>query len=170
MAGFSFLAAALLIAHHGHRSLCSIPELRASPGYVWRVERVGAKVDSVPRIVRARAIRADSVARMIIFQPLEWVRGSSAGAEFLTLPGVAVDRDDYNRGTIPYQTVRPAGQHGSCFAEEYRLGEQYLLLLQSDSGPRAIYWWPLGPVNEQLRGAQDAWLSWVRARVARRPS
>ena len=57
---------------------------------------------------------------------------------------------------------------GSCIAEEYRLGARYLLLLRDNTGFSPIFWWPLGPVNEQLRGDKDLWLLWVRAHVAAR--
>ena len=149
---------------------CSVRELRESPGYTWRTDRVEANVDSATRIVRVRAIRANSAAHTVSFEPLEWIRGAPTSPEPLVLPGVVVDRDDYNRGSIPYQTVRPSGQYGSCFAEDYRLGQPYLLLLRDGAGPYPVHWWPLGPVNEQLRGEDDAWLQWVRARVAARRS
>jgi hypothetical protein len=31
-----------------------------------------------------------------------------------------------------------------------------------------VNWYPLGPVNEQLRSAEDAWLRWVREEVETR--
>ena len=148
---------------------CSIGELRQSPGYRWRVERIEEMVDSATRIVRATAVAADSVARTVSFQPAEWIRGA-AGPAAVTLPGFAVDRDDLNGSPVPYQMVRSAGQRGDCFAQEYRIGAQYLLLLRDGAGRNAIQWWPLAPVNEQLRGADDPWLSWVRQRAAKRPS
>jgi hypothetical protein len=147
---------------------CSIGELRQSPGYRWRVERIEEMVDSATRIVRVRAVAADSLARTVTFQPLEWLRGASVLT--VSLPGIAVERDDLNSGSVPYQIVRSAGQRGDCFAQEYRLGAQYLLLLRDQAGGNPIQWWPLAPVNEQLRGDDDAWLAWVRRRVAHRSS
>jgi hypothetical protein len=146
--------------------MCSVGELRGSPGYRWPVERVEAMVDSASRIVRVRAMSADPLAGTVTFQPLEWVRGGD-GLGALTLAGRAVDRDDMNAGPVPYQMVRSAGQRGDCFAQEYRIGAQYLLLLADRAGANPIQWWPLGPVNEQLLRERDPWLIWVRQRAAK---
>ena len=145
---------------------CSVRELRQWPDRRWRVERIEQKVDSATRIVRVRAVSADSLAATVTFQPIEWLRGTAAST--LALPGVAVERDDLNAGPVPYQMVRSAGQRGDCFAREYRLGAEYLLLLSDREGRHPLQWWPLGPVNEQLRGDDDPWLAWVRSRVAGR--
>lgn len=173
MATSLFILASLVVEAHPASALrCSIRELRESPGYRWRVERIADLVDSASQIVRVRATRADPLAGTVTFQPLEWLRGVTPYPSSLTLPGVAVERDDFNTGTAPYQMVRSAGQHGDCFAREYRLGSDYLLLLQDQYHPRlnSIQWWPLGPVNEQLHGDDDPWLAWVRDRVAQRAS
>jgi hypothetical protein len=76
------------------------------------------------------------------------------------------DHVDFNRA-MPYQFVRASGTRGDCFAHEYRLGAQYLLLLQDTPRPNVLYWWALGPANEQLHGNDDPWLAWVRERVRR---
>jgi hypothetical protein len=119
--------------------------------------------------VRAKAVHADPGAHTVTFLAVEWLRGK-ADSDTIVLRGIAVERDDYNPLPVPYQMVRPAGQRGDCYAQEYRLERDYLLLLRKGTGNYPVYWWPLGPVNEQLRGADDAWLKWVRERVARRPS
>ena len=146
--------------------LCSIQELSESPGYVWSPDRVVAKVDSATHIVRVKAISADSVTRSVTLQRVEWIRGGTDTIHAFIMPGIAVEHDDFNAHAVPYQMVRPAGARGSCFADEYRLGREYLLLLKFGAGIHPIRWWPLGPVNEQLRGEDDPWLHWVRARVA----
>lgn len=148
---------------------CSIAELRQSPGYSWRFERIQEMVDSASRIVLARAVAVDSAARTVSFRPIEWIRGS-AGPANLVLVGAAVDRDDFNPGSVPYRMVRSAGQRGDCFAAEYRTGADYLLLLRDHGTWSPIQWWPLAPVNEQVRGADDPWVDWVRQRAARRAS
>ena len=163
-----FTTAWLTVAHPAPLLACSIGELRQSPGYRWLVERIEEMVDSASRIVRARAVTVDSVARTVTFQPLEWLRGPTART--VSLPGTAVERDDLNAGPVLYQIVRSAGQRGDCFAQEYRLGAQYLLLLRDQAGRNPIQWWPLAPVNEQLRGDDDPWLAWVRRRAVNRPS
>ena len=164
-----FTTAFLAVAHPAPPlPACSIGELRQSPGYRWRVERIEELVDSASRIVRAKAVTVDLLVRTVTFQPVEWIRG--ARAPTVSLPGIAVERDDLNGGPVPYQIVRSAGQRGDCFAQEYRLGAEYLLLLRDQAGRNAIQWWPLAPVNEQLRGDDDPWLAWVRRRAANRPS
>ena len=169
MLGVVGLAVLVLGGHSVPAVPCSVRDLRESPGYLWRIERVEANVDSATRIVRVRAVAADSVAHTMSFEPLEWIRGT-ASTERLVLPGTAVDEDDFNTRPVPYRTVRPSGQRRSCNTEEYRIGAQYLLLLRDGTGFSPLYWWPLGPVNEQLRGDNDLWLAWVRAHVAARKS
>lgn len=66
---------------------CSVRELRESPGYVWGVDRVAAKVDSATAIVRVRAVHADSAGHTVSFEPLEWIRGTPPSAALLVLPG-----------------------------------------------------------------------------------
>lgn len=145
---------------------CSVRELRTAPGYVWSATRIAQMVDSAAEIVRARAVSADSLAHRVTFEPLEWIRRATDDTARFELYGTAVERDDFNPMTVPYGMVRPAGQRGDCFATEYRLGAQYLLLFTDRPRPRTIQWWGLAPLNEQLRGDDDPWLAWVRARAA----
>ena len=87
----------------------------------------------------------------------------------LLFPGTLVDRDDFNPDSVPYTIVRPAGQRGDCDAKEYRLGAEYLFILRpSRRGGLTPHWRPLAPFNEQLRGADDPWIEWVRAQVRQR--
>lgn len=92
--------------------------------------------------------------------------------------GVLSKRDDRNDHPVPYTFVRPGGRWGNCFALEYRIGAEYLLLLRrrevppADPQPKELtpYWAPLSPTNEQLfGGAGDGWLVWVRQTLLRRP-
>lgn len=95
------------------------------------------------------------------FEKLEIVRGTHSSD--LILPGYLVARDDFNDQQPPYTFVRPGGRGGSCFANSYRKGEQYLLFLKkTKDGVFTVNWAPLAPVNEQLRSPEDAWLRWVR--------
>lgn len=157
---------ALTSARAAASTVCSIGELRQTADYRWPLRSVQARVDSAQLIIRVRAFAADSLAGTVTFRSLEVLRGPATPAAELTLPGRAVARDEFNPAPVPYRMVRGSGQRGDCFSEEYRLGGEYLLLLQlAGSGP-TLYWWPLGPVNEQLRGPDDPWLQWVRSRVA----
>jgi hypothetical protein len=95
------------------------------------------------------------------FKVTETIQGS-VGPE-LILPGYLVDSDDFNDRQPPYTFVRPNGRSGSCFANSYRSGGQFLLFLKkTKSGELTVNWSALGPVNEQLHSDGDKWLLWVR--------
>ncbi len=50
-----------------------------------------------------------------------------------------------------------------------RQGAEFLLMLKKGAdGSYAVNWYPLGPVNEQLRSGEDPWLLWVRDQVGKR--
>jgi hypothetical protein len=155
--------------------MCSVRELRTAPGYLWSVERIGQFVDSADVIVRVRAVAADSSrpSETIVkpwptgvrFEVLERLRGDVGSP--IVLSGFVVLHDDYNKLEVPYRLVRGAGQRGDCFASEYRLGAEYLLIMRQRADGLTPHWWPLAPANEQLRGATDPWLRWVTKRVQR---
>ncbi len=90
----------------------------------------------------------------------------------IVLHGYLADRDDFNEVPLPYRFVRPGGRAGSCFANSYKTGAQFLLFLKrgtnsyvSTSGYTTNIS-ALGPTNEQLRGPDDPWLQWVKAYVS----
>ena len=146
---------------------CSVEELRRSPRYEYRVERVVEFVDSAEVIVRVLAAGVDSTVRRptVLFTPVEWIRGGPSAVP-LRADGELVERDDFAAGPVPYTTVRPAGQHGDCYAREYRRGAEYLLLLRPRGTEKlSPYWVALAPLNQQVRGAADPWVIWVRTRV-----
>jgi hypothetical protein len=98
----------------------------------------------------------------IRFKILEVIRGKLP-TDYVVLPGLMVATDDFNDHASPYTLVRPDGRHGNCFATSYRSGGQFLLILKKNrDGEFTVYWYALGPVNEQLRSADDPWLLWVR--------
>lgn len=164
------------------REACSVRELRSSLGYRYRVERIQEFVDSATLVVRARAERLDSLVLnrpasatrpetsytvpAVRFTVLETLRGNIPDTG-LALVGTLVDRDDFNPLPVPYQMVRMAGQRGDCFASEYRAGGEYLLLLRDTGYGPTARWAALAPLNEQIRGPEDPWLEWVRARLVR---
>ncbi|MBC7788776.1 MAG: hypothetical protein H7Z74_02415 [Anaerolineae bacterium] len=159
--------------------MCSVRELRNSAGYRWTVERIGEFVDRAAVIVRAKAIAPDSLplARQdsvrwlsaVRFEVLQSIRDSVPRGQ-LVLWGRLVEADDFNRMAVPYQMVRPGGQGGDCYASEYKLGAEYLLLLSLDARGLNVRWMPLAPLNEQVRGADDPWVQWVRGRASHRPA
>ena len=97
----------------------------------------------------------------IEFRVEEALKGESL-PESVVLHGYLSDRDDFNDGEVPYKFVRRDGRAGSCFANSYREGAQFLLFLKKKGEGFTPNFSALGPTNEQLRGADDAWLRWVK--------
>lgn len=152
---------------------CSVRELRGSPSYQWSAERIGHFVDSADVIVRAKAVAPDRFPVTfrdstrfypgVRFEIVDALRGQAP--ERLVLFGDTVSTDDYNPLPVPYRMVRRSGQRGDCFASEYRIDREYLLLLRRIQGALTTQWMPLAPVNEQVRGEDDPWVKWVSDRV-----
>lgn len=100
------------------------------------------------------------------FAVLELLKGrlSSPTIEFT---GALSERDDPNDRAVPYDFIRPGGRSGNCYAREYRVGAEYLLLLRRGEHkwqPKELTpsWAPVSPTNEQLFGsASDPWFVWV---------
>ncbi len=157
---------------------CSIVIGLFVAGVAWpcSVTKITSNVDLVHQadsIIRAKAVKyakppsdpsiwttgvPDSEVR---FEQLEVIRGADASG--LVLPGYLVGRDDFNDQQPPYSFVRPGGRAGSCFANSYRAGTEYLLFLKkTKTGDFTVNWAALSPVNEQLHSSDDAWLFWVR--------
>lgn len=132
-------------------------------------------VTGADAIVRARAVgyvgfpvftfwttgKPDSKVR---FQVVETLRGNLPTE--LKINGYLSDRDDFNDDKVPYTFVRPGGRAGSCIANTYRRGGEYLLFLKVDrDGSLNATWAALSPVNEQLHNDHDPWLLWTREQV-----
>jgi hypothetical protein len=161
--------------------MCDIDEAPNTP-HVGTLEWVQSLVHDADLILRARALRygegdhylvppdaAGGGVRAIEFEVLENLTPTSgtATAPILYIGGYLTNNDDFNRGPVPYLHVRSSGQRGSCFASEYRRGGEFLLLLRlAPSGYYTPYWALLSPVNEQMRGADDPWIQWVRRQRA----
>lgn len=92
------------------------------------------------------------------------LKGTFSAAE-LILPGYLSDRDDWNDHSPPYKFIRPNGRSGSCIANTYRQGAQFLLIMKHTGTEYTVNWYALGPVNEQLRSPDDPWVQWVREQV-----
>ena len=111
----------------------------------------------------------------IRFSVEEVVKGTYATRD-LILPGFLTDRDDWNDRPVPYRAPRPEARGGGCFANGYRKGGHFLLLLKKWDGKLSYMIagdsldgytvnWYVGPVNEQVRSANDPWVVWVRKQV-----
>lgn len=97
----------------------------------------------------------------VVFRVEEVLKGTGLPAK-LAIKGYVSDYDDFNDHPAPYRFVRPGGRHGSCFANSYKRGAQFLLFLQRQGDEYTPYWYALGPVNEQLHGRSDPWVKWVK--------
>lgn len=140
----------------------------------------GRLVDDATAIARVRAVgpvgpppgpHAYHGDGTMAFAVLEWIRPpAGARPDSLAFAGSALDRDDFNRDSVPYTFVRSDGGHGDCYAYGHRVGAEYLVLLRPDRYGRGLSpWWALlAPVDEQVRGADDPWVAWVRARAGKR--
>ncbi|MBP6444776.1 MAG: hypothetical protein KA267_12185 [Gemmatimonadales bacterium] len=131
-------------------------------------------VASARVILRARADSATAAPRSARAGP-----GPRGGVQFtvlevidsggLTIPatlrllGQLSDNPDFNTRPVPYRLVRGDGLRGACNAYTYQRGGEFLFLLQGDTVDALHpYWTGLKPTNEQVRGAADPWVTWVR--------
>jgi hypothetical protein len=155
--------------------LCSLSMLAMSVKPCTRAGpfTFGELFDNANVIVRATAIKyakapddpnirttgePDSI---IQFKVEEALRGKDLPDDIL-LNGYLSDKDDYNETTVPYTFVRPNGRSGSCFANTYKQGAQFLLFLKKVNDKYTSNISALGPTNEQLRSESDPWLQWVK--------
>jgi hypothetical protein len=150
-------------------------------GWACSVAKITSNVDLVRQadaVIRAKAVeyaRSPSDPNlwttgvpdsMVRFKEVEVIRGVDASG--LILPGYLVQKDDFNDQQAPYSFVRPGGRAGSCFANSYREGAEYLLFLKkTNSGHFTVNWAALAPVNEELHSSEDAWLIWAREQARR---
>jgi hypothetical protein len=97
----------------------------------------------------------------IDFRVEEILKGENVPSS-LILNGYLRDKDDYNDRPAPYNFVRKGGRGGSCFAENYKRGAEFLLFLIEIDGKYWLQHYPLAPINEQLRNKDDEWLIWIK--------
>jgi hypothetical protein len=97
----------------------------------------------------------------IEFKVEEKLRGKDV-PDTIILKGYLSDRDDFNEMPVPYMFVRRLGRSGSCFANTYKEGVQFLLFLKKTKDGYTSNISALGPTNEQLHPDKDEWLIWVR--------
>lgn len=86
----------------------------------------------------------------------------------IVLNGYLSEKNDYNEMPSPYTFVRKNGRSGSCFANTYRKGGQFLLFLRKTDDGYTPNISPLGPSNEQLHDDDDSWLLRARVEVSNR--
>jgi hypothetical protein len=98
------------------------------------------------------------------FKVEEILKGEGV-AQSLMLNGYLSSKDDFNENPVPYKFVRPNGRAGSCFANTYKQGAQFLLFLKKTEKGYTSNISALGPTNEQLKSETDPWLMWVKVRL-----
>lgn len=168
--------------------LLSIVALAASTVYVSVYACSTASAETNPEIlvrnteiiVRATAIGygdptpPDQRMRFIEFRVEEILKGELAQSALL-IKGFLTETSDYNDRPVPYDNVRPMGRGGSCHAFHYKKGADFLLFLKRhDAGNKenlkwgeiTPYWASMAPTNEELYSSNDAWVGWVKARLA----
>jgi hypothetical protein len=126
-------------------------------------------------VVRATAIGrvpapGGSPVRYMSFAVVEVIRGTAP--DTLAFMGAEDWRDSFREGEdarIPYLSYF-RWYAGDCIASMYRPGAEYLLLLAPDPYDGSLHpcWQMLAPTNEQIRGADDPWVVWVRRTLAER--
>jgi hypothetical protein len=85
------------------------------------------------------------------FNILEVLKGDSISGSF-TLNG--------------YNFVRPNGRSGSCYANTYKKGAEYLLFMKKTPKGYTVNIDPLAPVNEQLHTSDDPWVYYIKGLVS----
>jgi hypothetical protein len=163
--GFYFLISALflccsLMMLNTEVKACNIPVVNTTPASTYLYVVKNADV-----IVRATALEAVEDKRTgfkgVKFKVQEVLKGEKIPST-ITFFGQLTDKDNYNERPVPYNGVRLA-ESGSCYAQEYKQGAEFLLFLKTDKGRITDpYWKPLAPTNEQLRSENDGWLKWVK--------
>lgn len=101
------------------------------------------------------------------FKVKEILRGKDVGST-IRLKGYLGDKDDFNDLTVPYMFVRMNGRSGSCFANTYRKGADFLLFLKKTNQDYTPNISALGPTNEELKGSDDLWLAWAKNEIKKR--
>jgi hypothetical protein len=80
--------------------------------------------------------------------------------------GYLSDTDDYNDQTPADREIRSFAKRVNCFADDYRRGGLFLLLLKPGKEGLSTRWAYLSPTNEQVRSIDDPWVAWVKDEIA----
>jgi hypothetical protein len=95
---------------------------------------------------------------------LEVLKGDFKG-QTVVIRGQTAKYHGPNDNRPPYDWVRAGGRFGNCFAEDYKPGGRFLLFLRHGQ----VHWSPLAATNEEVSGANDPWVRWVKKRLGNRP-
>lgn len=114
------------------------------------------------------SVRTSAIPDCLIRMRVEEVLKGSFCDSILVVNGYLGNQDDFNDHPVPYQFVRPGGRSGSCYANTYRHGAQFVLFLKHVKKRLTPYWYVLGPANEQVHEANDPWIWWLKGYLASR--
>jgi len=100
----------------------------------------------------------------VAFRVDEVLKGDSLTG-LIVLHGYLNDKDDFNDHPVPYRIVRRGGRAGSCFANTYKQGAEFLLFLKRTADGFTVNIDPLAPVNEQLHSSDDPWVYYIKGLI-----
>lgn len=164
------LSLALSVALLGYMLLASARTAHACRAVPLSPARLVTRADAIVRATAVKYVRAPGVELRtggvpagveIKFKVEEVLKGEDI-PETLIVNGYLSKVDDLNDRPVPYDFIRPGGRRGSCIANTYKKGSEFLLFLKREDDRLTPYWAALTPTNEQLRSANDPWLVWVR--------
>ena len=139
------------------------PDTGYDPARLVRAAQVivVARADSATRTGQLPDGRRYSVVHLTVTETID--SGTVHVPRALRVPGGVTTQSDFNPEPVPYHWVRPSGLRGSCHATSYQQGAEFLLLLRGATADSLDpYWAALSPTNEQVRGRDDPWVTWVR--------
>lgn len=145
----------------------TLPSQEALACQVVRVPTASEITAQAEVIVRAKAVasdrrKVDDFGGEVTFEILEILKGDFDGKQMLRLSGQTERYYGRNDRAVPYDFVRPGGRHGDCAASDYKLATEFLLFLRSGTDK----WAPLAATNEEVTGAEDPWVAWVKDELA----
>ncbi len=122
---------------------------------------------------RDTSIRTTGVPDSKVLFKIEEILKGDTHSGTIELNGYLSDQDDFNDHPAPYNFVRRGGRHGSCFANTYKKGAQFLLCLRRSDAvkwpgattPFTVNIDPLAPVNEQLHSPDDPWVYHIKGLI-----
>ena len=151
--------------------------LVGSAADVWTVHACTAMLKPIEQvirdsdaIVRAQVVASEPRGRTdpgrITLRVVEVLKGSY-DRPFVTVTGQIRGYPSDPARRPPYEQIDCVGRVpgcANCFAQSYKDGARYLLLLKGGTP----YWAPLSPTNEEVSGPDDPWVVWVKRQLAGR--
>jgi len=158
----ALLCLAMAAALPGTVNACTAPNRPSSAELVHQADgiyRVRAVQYAMHRPPKPPVLPFMGPESHISFRVLEVLKGPAR--RNVDLAGVFTGKHDHQRDKVPYEWVRASGESGGCYAREYLQGQEYLLIMKGGTA----YWSPLSPTNEEVAGASDPWVEWVRDKL-----